>query len=345
MRMNVRQLGVRLVVALVGPVPSGGLDQIRKHTVSPCTFRTFPRLREDATVRKQVADADVVVAQYFTESMVRAARKLKVLHAVGAGVDSLCLQALSADTTVANVYFHGPAVAEYILMTMLALSRNLLGMDRQFRKGAWRGSWIWGDPPVDEIRGKTLGIIGFGHIGQEVALRAKIFGMKIWALSARPRADKPNTIDSWLGPAGLRDLLRECDYIVLACPLNDATRGLIGHREFGWMKRSAVLINVARAMIVDEVALYRALRARRIRGAALDVWYRHPTGRRARTPSRYAFEKLQNVIMTPHIAGWTRGTFEERFQAIAGNIDRLASGRRLVNVIQGKLRHSPLASN
>jgi phosphoglycerate dehydrogenase-like enzyme len=333
----------RLKIALVGPVPSGGAKSIQKNLATDCSFHLFAKMHEDESLLKNLNAADVVVGQYFTERMVNAASRLKLLHAMGAGVDDFYLPGLSPQTTVSNVYFHEPAIAEFVMMMVVALSRDLVRTDSDLRKGIWRGSWIWGDPPADEIQGKVLGIVGFGHIGHEVAQRAYAFGMKVRALSASPLAKKPWTVESWRGPEKLQDLLRESDFVILACPLNEATRGLIGAREFGWMKPTASLINIARAQIVEETALYKALSERRIRSAAIDVWYRYPSGGKPRTPSKLPFHKLTNLVMTPHIAGWTIGTFERRFRAIADNIDRLAAGRPLLNVVQGPSRHKKLS--
>jgi phosphoglycerate dehydrogenase-like enzyme len=334
-----------LVVTLVGPVPCWGVEQIRRYVTAKCSFRLFPKFQEDKNLWKHLVGADAVVAQYFTERMASAANRLRLLHAVGAGVDTFCMDALAKSTTVSNVYFHGPAIAEYVMMVALALNRNLLEMDSQFRRGVWCGSWIRGDHPPAEISGKTLGLIGFGHIGREIAYRAKAFGMKVRALSVHPRDRKPRILEAWYGPDRLRELLRESDFLVLACPLTDQTRGLIGAREFGWMKRSACLINIGRAPIVDESALYQALHRQLIRTAAIDVWYRYPVGKQRLTPSRYPFHKLANIVMTPHIAGWTSETFEERFRTIAANFDRLAAGRRLLNVVRGPSRHGPLPAH
>lgn len=331
----------RFKVVLVGRVAANGLPLLKQHLATPCTLRPFPATRENGSLLAELAAADIVIGNYFTDRMAQAAQNLKLLHAVGAGVDDFCLRRLSAQTTVANVYFHGPAIGEYVMMMVLALSRNLLRVDSRFRKGIWEESWIRGDPPAEEIRGKVLGLIGFGHIGREVASRARAFGMRIRLLSAHPPARKPKWVEFWGGPNQLRSLLRESDYVVLACPLNEATHGLIGTKELGWMKPSACLINVARGPIVEESALYRALHARRIRAAAIDVWYRYPKDETPCSPSRFPFHKLDYVIMTPHISGWMWGTRERRFHAIAANIDRLATGRPLLNVVQGPKRHSP----
>jgi phosphoglycerate dehydrogenase-like enzyme len=328
-----------LNVFLVGRVAAKGLPLLKNHLTNRCSLHSFPASGENDSLLAEMAYADVVVSHYFTERMAHAARNLKLLHAVGAGVDAFSMQNLAPQVTVANAFFHGPAIAEYVMMMILALSRNLLKMDSQFRKGIWKGSWIWGDPPAEEIQGKVLGLVGFGHIGREVAARAKAFGMKIGVLSAHPPEKPPKGLGFWKGPERLRQLLARADYVVLACPLNEKTRGLIGRRELSWMKPSAFLVNVARGPIVQEQVLYNALRKRKILGAAIDVWYRYPADESACPASRYPFHELDNVIMTPHVSGWMRGTRERRFQTIAANIDRLVRGQPLLNVIQGPRKH------
>ena len=331
-----------LNLVLWGRVAAHGRRLLQEHLNAPCRFFAFPTPAKDGTLPRELARADVVVASAFSESMAAAAPRLKLLHAPGAGVDGFSLKALGPQTTVANAYFHGPAIGEYVMMTILALSRDLLKMDAHFRRGTWYGSWIWGTAPPAEIHGKTLGLIGYGHIGKEVADRARAFGMKIWVVSAHPPAQTPRNIDFYEGPGSLHKLLKAAHYLVLACPLNDITRGLMGRLEFSSMKRSAYLINVARGPVVQEEALYHALSTRRIQGAAIDVWYQYPTEDRPFAPSRFPFNELDNIIMTPHVSGWMRGTQENRFQLIAENINRLAAGRQLVNVIQGPKRHTTL---
>ena len=330
-----------LNIVLWGRQAAEGLRLLRGHLNTPCRFFSFHDPAKERTPPRELARADVVVGSAFSESTAQAAPRLKLLHATGAGVDNFCLSALSPRTTVANAYFHGPAISEYVMMMILVLSRNLGRMDALFRRGLWFGSWIWGTPPPAEIQGKTLGLIGYGHIGKELAARARAFGMKLWVVSAHPPARTPRHIDFYEGPGRLRELLKAADYVVLACPLNNDTRGLIGKREFRWMKRTACLINVARGPVVQEEALYHALRTRRIQGAAIDVWYRYPTENRPYRPSRFPFHKLDNIVMTPHVSGWMKGTRENRFQLIAANIARLALGHPLQNVIQGPRRHKP----
>jgi phosphoglycerate dehydrogenase-like enzyme len=328
-----------LNVVLWGRVAAYGVRLLRQHLSTRCRFFPFAEPPKEGALHKQLASADVVIGSSFTEPMARAATRLKLLHTPGAGVDSLSLRALSPRTTVANSYFHGLAIGEYVMMMVLALSRDLLKMDTRFRRGLWDASWIWGNPPAAEIQGKVLGLIGYGHIGREVATRARAFGMKLWVISAHPPKRRQKHVEFWETPDKVHTLLKASDYVALACPLNDQTRGLIGSREFSWMKKTAFLINVARGPVVDEEALYLALRTRRIQGAAVDVWYRYPTDKRPCAPSHFPFHKLDNIIITPHMSGWMKGTRENRFKLIAENIDRLAAGLRLRNVVQGPRRH------
>jgi phosphoglycerate dehydrogenase-like enzyme len=135
------------------------------------------------------------------------------------------------------------------------------------------------------------------------------------------------------GPDGVDDLLRRSDYLAVTVVLAGDTRRMIGERELALMKPTARLINVARGDVVDPAALYRALVEKRIGGAALDVWYRYPTDAKPTFPAEQPFQDLPNVLMTPHVSGWTQGMLDERSKVIAANIARLESGKPLLNLI------------
>ena len=191
------------------------------------------------------------------------------------------------------------------------------------------------DGPVHgELFGGTVGIVGYGHIGREVARRARAFGMRVVAATRTPRDD--DLVDEMMGLDRLGDLLGTADFVVLAVPLVPATRGLLGAAEFAAMKDGGVLINVGRGAVVDEDALYAALRDRAIGGAAIDVWYRYPDhpGEQPVMPSRHPFQDLDNVYMTPHASGWTDGLLARRARAIAANLDRFARGEPLLNLLE-----------
>ncbi len=335
----------RLKVVLAGKVAAKALDELRALIKVPAVLSAFPVNHDDPKMLKALPAADVIVGHFFTERMARAARDLKLLQAPNAGTDAHKIDLLPQRTTVANAYFHGPAIAEYVVMMVLVFSRNLLNMDAWFRKGIWEGSWATGKAPAAEVLGKSLGLVGYGTIGREVAARARALGMSIKVVSAHPPKRKPRDVDFWKSPAALPQLLQESDYVVLACPLNKETQGVMGPREFGQMKRSAFLINVARGAVVQEEALYRALKDRRIAGAAIDVWYRYPKDDEPCRPSGFPFHKLDNVVMTPHVSGWMAGTRNQRLQLVAENINRLVAGKSLLNVVQGPRKHGHVECN
>jgi len=135
------------------------------------------------------------------------------------------------------------------------------------------------------------------------------------------------------GPDALDDVLTRADYLAITLPLTPRTRGLLGEREFRAMKPTAVLVNVSRAEILDEDAVYAALAERRIAAAVLDVWYRYPSGPGPTPPAGRAFHELPNVLMTPHVSGWTEGMLEARAKLIAENIHRTARGEPPLNLI------------
>jgi phosphoglycerate dehydrogenase-like enzyme len=264
--------------------------------------------------------------------MASRATRLRLILTPGARTNEIDFNAVPEGAAVCNVYGHESGIAEYVFMTMLALQRDLLHMDRRFRRGDWsdraRG-------PQRELRGSTLGIIGLGRIGSELARRATVFGMRVVAATRSPDPARREELGlAFLG--GMNDLhavLADADFVVLCVRLQHDTIGLIGRAELQAMKPTAHLINVARGAVADEGALYEALRERWIAGAAIDVWYRYPDDKVSGPPAIHPFHELDNVIMTPHIAGWTAGTFSHRWQMIDENLRRLAAGEPLLNIV------------
>jgi phosphoglycerate dehydrogenase-like enzyme len=189
-------------------------------------------------------------------------------------------------------------------------------------------------PPWPELAGKTLGILGYGRIGQCVARRARAFDMDVWAVRREPGRSAGDELTFLGGPEALDSLLHAADYLVVSLPLTGATRGLLTETRLRLMKPTAIVVNVGRAEIFDEDALYRALAGGTIGGAALDVWYRYPTDPGATLPARQPFHTLPNVLMTPHVSGWTEGMLTARSRLIAENVGRVARGAAPVNAIR-----------
>ncbi len=190
---------------------------------------------------------------------------------------------------------------------------------------AQQGERRWHKLGLRELRGLTVGIIGLGDIGGEIARLCRAFGMRVLGLRRHPRPYEH--ADEVLGPDRLHDLLAHSDFVVITCPLTEETRGLIGRAELAAMNPDAWLINVARGAIVDEEALLEALRERKIGGACLDVFTEEPL------PEDSPFWDLPNVIITPHNS-WSSPHIQEReVDLFLDNLRRYVAGEPLLNVV------------
>lgn len=280
-----------------------------------------------------LAEAQVIVSMAFTAAMAAAAPRLRLLQVPGAGTDRVDTAALPPGVLLANAFGHEDGIADYTIGAMIALSRDFARLDAALRQGRWESQWKIGAdaPPLwPELGGRTLGLLGFGHIGAAVARRAAAFGMRIVATARSPRPAPPGI--AWIGgPDRLEEVLREADHLVITVPLEPATRGLLDSRRLGLMKPGAILVNVARGEVVEQVALFEALKARRIAAAALDVWYHYPTAPAPTMPADLPFQDLPNVLMTPHASGWTDGMLAARAHTVAANVARLARGEDPLN--------------
>jgi phosphoglycerate dehydrogenase-like enzyme len=317
-------------VVLFGYNASDRADALRPLLASDWRIVPVPEGSDRATVTAAFAEADAIFTHRFDGELPPAPR-LKLLQVPGAGYDPIDLAAVPKGCAVCNVHEHETGIAEYVLLGMLEWTIGMAAMDGQLRRRDWTGSALKG-PFHPELAGKTLGIVGFGHIGREVARRARAFGMRIGAITRTPR---PSELVDWAAPMSALDArLPDCDFVLIACPLNAETRGLVDARRLALMKRSAVLVNVARGDIVAEDALYEALRDRVISGAVLDTWYVYPAAEEpAPNPSRRDFHTLENVIMTPHASGWTDKLLDRRWRVMAQNLDRIAAGQELRNIV------------
>lgn len=308
---------------------------LRDRVTTDWEFAPLPDVSDAGLVRRQLADADAFIGNFFSETLRTAAARLRLIHCTGAGVDAIPFDSVPPGCTLCNVYEHEGPIAEYIMLAVLSFVTRLQDLQARFRQGEWMGSGRSNGDLHDEAAGKTLGLVGYGHIGREAARRAKAFDMKVAAVARKPRDVVQRGALDWYGTIDdLPALLEMSDFLAVVCPLTSDTRGLLGEAELRRLKPSASLINVARAEIVQEEPLYRALRERWFAGAALDVWYQYPArpGERLHG-SRLPFHELDNVIVTPHASAWTEQLIERRYRRIAENLDRLARGQKLERVV------------
>ena len=278
-----------------------------------------------------VAQADVVIGG--GRFNVPPTNRLKLYQIPFTGYDWITAADLPKGVVFCNTHEHETTIAEHIMLGMLEFQVGLMrDTDPMMRAQSYNGRSISAGPMHRELRGHTVGIVGYGHIGREIARRCKAFGMTVQAISRTVR-DEGDLVD-WYGTvAELDRLVSESDFIVVCAPLDDTTRGMIGSEQFAKMKPDAIICNVARGEVIDEAALYAALAGNRIRGGILDVWYTYQSKADPNPwPSKFPFQKLQNVILSPHNSAWTEEMTTRRWTFVARQLDRFARGEALENV-------------
>ncbi len=267
-----------------------------------------------------VRDADVIVVRSgvrLTAEVFRHARRLKVVARAGSGTDNIDLEAArAARVQVFNVPgASARAVAELAVGLLLTVCRKIALADRQIRAGVWDKPGLLGT----EVHGRTLGVVGLGRIGSRIAELGTALGMRVVATVARPDAQRAERLRATgVELADLDDLLARADAVCLAVPLDGTSRGLIGAPQLARMRDTAVLVNVSRGGVVDEEALARALRERRLAGAALDV---HAA---EKTDSPLA--EFDTVVLTPHIGAMTEQAQERVGRTLVSSIRTALAG-------------------
>ncbi|KAA3605545.1 MAG: D-2-hydroxyacid dehydrogenase [Planctomycetota bacterium] len=272
-----------------------------------------------------------VDGRYCTPEFVRAAKQLVWVQAPSAGVDRyLTNQPLMSTERVVLTNMqgvHGAAIADHVFAMLLTLTRDLRFHLHAKQRGSWnrRGSGI---EPI-ALSGKTLLVVGLGGIGREVAQRGKGFGMHVLA-TRRSAVEAPPYVDFQGTPEQLPALLGQADVIVLCLPLTEETRGMIDAKAMSQMKQGAFLVNIARGRIMDTEALTLALQSGHLAGACLDVTDPEPL------PADHPLWSMDNVVITPHVAGRAALTSKQWNQVYRENLRRFAAGEPLLNVVDKK---------
>jgi phosphoglycerate dehydrogenase-like enzyme len=257
-----------------------------------------------------------------------------------AGVDRLDFQLLRRfRPTLCNSHSNAPCVAEHALALLLAAARAIPQHDRDLRAGFWRRPLAGPNTflPPSTLSGSTVLLLGFGAVGREIAARLAGWNVRLLAVkrsadstSSEVAAEPSHGLAAVGGPECLPDFARQADFVIVSLPLTPSTKSLVGHRTLATMKEGSFLVNVGRAETLEEEALYEALASRRIAGAALDTWYRYPSAQEPHVlPSaRFPFHELENLVLSPHRAGFSRGAHPHLDGAVE-NLNRYAASSAL----------------
>ena len=285
---------------------------------------TYPRFHPGLDLAPILAQVEVIIASRLPGDIRERAPRLRWVQALGAGVDHLMpAEALRrADYLVTNVSgVHAIPMAETVLSMMLAFAKAWPSLLAEKRRHIWQRRLL------GELHGKTLGLLGLGRIGSEVARVGKAVGMRVIGVRRSPGGSPPANVDEVMARADVPRLLEASDYVVCCLPFTPETYHLIGERQLRTMRPTAVLINVGRGPVVDEQALVRALREGWIAGAGLDVFEEEPL------PESSPLWDLDNVLIMPHVGGDTDRYMERCTALVCENLRRYAEGQPLLNLV------------
>lgn len=302
-------------VLVAAPLHEKALE-VLKNAGFEIVYEEYP---DEDRLLELVRDADAIIVRSkpkVTRKVIEAAPKLKVIGRAGVGLDNIDLEA-AKERGIKVVNSPGASsrsVAELAVGLMFAVARKIAFADRKMREGVWAKKQCMGI----ELEGKTIGVIGFGRIGYEVAKIANALGMKVLLYDPYPNEERAKEVGGTF--TSLEELLRESDVVTLHVPLVDATYHLINEERLKLMKPTAILINAARGAVVDTEALVKALKEGWIAGAGLDVFEEEPL------PADHPLTKLDNVVLTPHI-----GASTEEAQMRAG----VQVAEQIVEILKG----------
>jgi phosphoglycerate dehydrogenase-like enzyme len=317
---------VRVLISIQQPVtqwqiPAESVDSLRKR---------FPHVQFiHATSAEERAAAlplcDAAYTWILRNHELDQAPKLRWLHTSAVAVETLCLPELFArDVVVSNTRgVQAVPIAEHVIAVTLALAKQIPFVLENQQQARWAQNEFVGTRLPWLLKGRTLGLIGVGTIGSEIAKRAEGFGMRVIALRRRPAYGTIGHVERVYGKADLDDFLSQCDVLVICAPLTPETDSLMGAKQFAQLPKGAVVVNVGRAKIIDTDALMAALHSGHLAGASLDVFPQEPL------PADHPLWKTPNVILTPHTSGFRQGHWDEVVELFGDNLDRF-------------LRHEPL---
>jgi phosphoglycerate dehydrogenase-like enzyme len=279
---------------------------------------------------EEIADATVLFCGTVKPEQFLHARQLRWIHSSQAAVHQFLFpELINSNVVLTNAReVHGVVVSEHVMALMFALARRIPESVRFQSKHTWGQEILLKEHHVpDELAGATLGLVGLGSIGRNVAQRASAMGMKVIAVREHAGRPKAEHVEEVFPASQMQQMLAKSDYVVLSPPVTPATKGMIGRDQLAAMKPNGYLINVGRGPLMDEAALVEALRERKIAGAALDVFDQEPL------PPESPLWDLDNLLITPHTGGMTEKMWERHYAVFAENLRRFLAGQPLLALV------------
>ena len=314
---------MRVLISIQQPVhawqiPASAVDVLRHRFPDV----TFDHATDDGARLRSLGECDVAFTWILSAAELSGAARLRWVHSSAVAVETLCLPELFARGVIVSNSrgVQSTPIAEHVFAVLLALAKQLPFVMEKQRERRWAQNKLIGDRLPWLLKGRTLGLIGAGTIGVAIARLGNAFGMKVVALTRRPKIESIGGIDELLPPGNLDRLLERSDVLIIAAPLTRETLSLIGAAQLARMKRGSILINVGRARIVDHEALADALDSGHLAGASLDVFHREPL------PPEDRLWTAPNVILTPHTSGFRQGHWDEVIDLFSDNLRRFRAG-------------------
>lgn len=311
----------RVLVLVSGNDPQLAMLTDLPHTVCGEAATCVPAA-QDATVILQWSGTRELLREVFS-----ICRKVRWVHSRAAGLDNLLFPEL-VESPVLLTNGRGvfsSSLGEFVLAAILYFAKDLRRMVRNQAGGVWESF------DVEEINGRTVGIVGYGDIGRAVAKRVHAMNMRVLATKRHVPGSTDPLVERFYKPEEQRDMIAVCDYVVVTAPLTEETRHMVSDAEFAVMKPTAVVINVGRGPVIDEAALLRALTTKRIKGAGLDVFEHEPL------PTGHLLYQLENVLLSPHCADHTVDWQDQAMSFFLKQYARFEKGEPLENVVNKRL--------
>lgn len=296
----------------------------------------YPKEYNEFCIKELVEDIDVLLGNVVTKDILDKAKKLKLIQIPWTGVDFLDFDLLKKyNIPVCNSHSNALIVAEYAIALMFDIAKKISVHDSMLRRGIWNR--IYDNTQISAFSSKifnsTIAIIGYGAIGKQIKKLLSGFKAHFNIVDAS-NIEITDKDSRYFHPENIKQALKDSDFVFITVPLTNHTKGMVNKEFFNYMNNRGILINISRGEVIDEKYLFKALENNLIKGAAIDTWFNYPNAnnRNVLPSENYSFQKLNNIVMSPHRAGYIEGELPHLTDAIE-NLNNLALGKELINIV------------